>query len=132
MTLPKTHPQQNLRSLVKSIVEAADDRKAEDILILKISDVSYLADYFILATGFSNIQIRAISESIKEKVAEDFDYHPLRMEGKSEGSWVLIDYGEAIVHLFLPETREYYDLESFWGHAERLTLSTLETSQEGL
>ena len=107
-------------------------RKAEDILVLKIRDVSYLADYFILATGFSNIQIRAIAESIKERVVEDFDRHPLRMEGKSEGSWVLIDYGEAIVHLFLPETREYYDLESFWGHAERLTLSTLETSQEGL
>ena len=132
MTLPDTHPQDTtVHRLIRSIVDAADDRKAEDIVVLKISDVSYLADYFVLATGFSNIQIRAIAESIRERVAEEFNRHPLRTEGKGEGSWVLIDYGEAIVHLFLPETREYYDLESFWGHAERLTLHTLETSQEG-
>ncbi|MDJ0690434.1 MAG: ribosome silencing factor [Xenococcaceae cyanobacterium MO_188.B32] len=106
--------------LAQKIAEAADDKKAADIILLKVSDVSYLADYFVIATGFSKTQIRAISDEIEEKIVEQFQRAPIRVEGKTEGNWILQDYGDVIVHIFLPEDREYYNLEAFWGHAERI------------
>ena len=90
--------------LAWTIAFAADDRKAEDIVLLKVEGMSYLTDYFVIATGFSKAQIRAISEAIEEKVAKDLNKHPLRIEGKSEGNWVLHDYGDVIAHIFLPRS----------------------------
>lgn len=107
-------------ALARAIAEAASDRKGGDITILKVADVSYLADYFILVTGFSRAQVRAITEAVLDRVETEFGRSPLRTEGQSEGSWILQDYGDAIVHVMLPEERDYYDLEAFWGHAERL------------
>jgi ribosome-associated protein len=102
------------------IAEAADDRKADDIIILRVSELSYLTDYFVIATGFSKTQVRAIATAIKDKVEENQQKTPLRVQGESEGSWVVLDYGDVIVHIMLPNEREYYNLEAFWGHAERL------------
>lgn len=102
------------------IANAADDRKAEDIVLLKVAGVSYLADYFVLCTGFSRTQVRAIADSIESQVAAQFERTPLHTEGRSESNWILQDYGEVIAHSFLPDEREFYNLEAFWGHAERL------------
>jgi ribosome-associated protein len=117
------------QSLTKSIIEpqelaleianAAEDKKAADIVLLKVSDVSYLADYFVIITGFSRAQLNAIAESIEERLEEKYNLHPVRISGKREGGWVVQDYADVIVHIFLPEEREYYNLEAFWGHAER-------------
>ncbi|GBF81704.1 ribosome silencing factor [Aphanothece sacrum] len=115
------------QNLVKTIAQAADDRKAADIIGLKVTDVSYLTDYFVIVTGFSRTQVKAIADAIEDKVFQVHEQLPLRTEGKSEGSWVLQDFGEVIVHIFLPEEREFYNLEAFWGHAERFELSQLET-----
>ena len=106
--------------LAWAIAEAADDRKAGNITILQTGDVSYLADFFVIATGFSNVQVRAIANSIEGAVEEKFERRALRTEGMSEGRWVLKDYGEVIVHIFMPDDREFYDLEAFWGHAKRV------------
>jgi ribosome-associated protein len=111
------------QELAWTIAEAADDKKAADITILQVEDVSYLTDYFVIATGFSKIQIKAIADAIEEKIAEQFQINPVRVEGKTEGNWVVQDYGEVIVHLFLPSEREYYTLEAFWGHAKRIEFS---------
>jgi len=109
------------KALALAIAEAADDRKAGDITILQTGNVSYLADYFVIVTGFSNVQVRAISNSIEGTVEDRFDNRqPIRTEGMSEGRWVLKDYGDVIAHIFMPTDREYYDLEAFWGHAERI------------
>ncbi len=108
------------KSLALAIAEAADDRKAGNITILQTGDVSYLADYFVIVTGFSNVQVRAIANSIEGAVEDEFERLPLRTEGMSEGRWVLQDYGEVIVHIFMPDDRDFYDLEAFWGHAERI------------
>lgn len=108
------------QQLAWQIAEAADDKKAQDIVLLKVSDVSYLADYFVIITGFSRTQLRAIAESIEERLEEKFDRYPIRVSGKNEGSWIVEDYEDVIVHIFLPEEREFYNLEAFWGHAERL------------
>lgn len=107
-------------ALAQTIAEAADDRKAADILLLGVAEISYLTDYFIIATGFSRAQVRAICNSIENAVEEQYDRDPDRVEGKTEGSWIVLDYGDAIAHILLPEEREYYNLEAFWGHAERI------------
>nr|WP_242017725.1 MULTISPECIES: ribosome silencing factor [unclassified Trichocoleus] len=103
-----------------TVATAADDRKASDIVLLNVAEVSYLADYFAIATGFSRVQVRAIAQSIEEKVETQCQRLPLRVEGKAEGSWIVMDYGDVIVHILLPPEREFYNLEAFWGHAERI------------
>ncbi len=108
------------RKLAETIVEAASDRKAGDIVLLRVTEVSYLADYFVMMTGYSRVQVRAIADAIEEKVNTEWLRYPLRTAGKAEGSWVLHDYGEVIVHVMMPKEREFYNLEAFWGHAERI------------
>ena len=108
------------KELALQAAKAAEDKKAQDITLLKVSDVSYLADYFVIVTGFSRTQLNAIAESIEEQIEEKFNLQPIRVSGKREGNWVVQDYGDVIVHSFLPEEREYYNLEAFWGHADRI------------
>lgn len=115
--------------LALTIAQAAEDRKGTDIVLLKVTDVSYLTDYFVIVTGFSNVQIRAIASSIDDKVQEQLQRQPLRVEGQAQGNWVLMDYGDVIAHIFLPKERSFYNLEAFWGHAEQIPLS-LSTSSE--
>ena len=121
-------PDKAAMELAQAIANAADDRKADDITILQVGDASYLADYFVIATGFTNVQVRAIARSIEAAVRDKYDRLPLRTEGSEEGKWVIYDYGEVIVHIFLPREREYYDLESFWGHVQRMEFVPTMTS----
>lgn len=109
-------------NLAITIAEAASDRKAGEILVLKVAEVSYLADYFVMMTGYSRAQVRAIAEAVEAQVENEWHRRPLRIEGKSEGSWVLQDYGDVIVHIMMPKEREFYNLEAFWVHAERISL----------
>ncbi|XTZ11201.1 MAG: ribosome silencing factor [cyanobacterium endosymbiont of Rhopalodia yunnanensis] len=111
------------QNLILAIVQAADDRKADNIVILKVTEISYLSDYFIIATGFSTTQVKAIADAIEDKVNHTCRQSPLRIEGKRQGTWILQDYGNVIVHILLPEEREFYNLEAFWGHAKRIELS---------
>ena len=111
-----------IEQLVFLAAEAADDRKAADMVLINIAEVSTLADYLLIVTGFSKVQLRAISGSIIDKIEEDFNRLPLRTEGQDRGGWILIDYGDAIVHIMMPEQREFYNLEAFWGHGEMVTL----------
>ena len=108
------------RGLIMTAAQAADDRKAVDIVLLQVSEVCYLADYFAIVTGFSNVQVRAISQAIADQVEEDWGRLPLRTQGLSDASWVVMDYGDAIIHIFKPQEREFYNLEAFWGHADHL------------
>lgn len=108
------------QEMLATIVEAALDRKGSDVVVLRVSDVSYLADYFVLVTGFSRVQVRAISQAIQGQVEEKWQRRPLRIEGQAEANWILLDYGDAIVHILMPKEREFYNLEAFWSHAERV------------
>jgi ribosome-associated protein len=130
VTVTDKKSEQLTRRLAETIAQAADDRKAADIVVLKVTDVSYLTDYFVIATGFSRTQVRAISDSIEEKVAKECHKHPLRVEGKGEGSWILHDYGDVIVHIFMPQERDFYNLEAFWGHAERVNIPLYNSVRE--
>lgn len=109
--------------LARTIAEAADERKGNEIVLLKVGDVTVIADYFVLVTGYSKVQVRAIARSIEDAVEEKLGRRPLRSEGFSESTWILEDYGDVIVHVLMPQEREYYDLEAFWGHAERIEFS---------
>jgi ribosome-associated protein len=106
--------------LVLSAALAGFERKAGDICLLKISEVSYLADYFVVMTGYSRVQVRAIADAVQDKIQEDLNRRPLRSEGKADGNWILHDYGDVIIHVMMNKEREFYNLEAFWGHGERI------------
>ena len=114
---PKLDPDDS-KALALLAADACDDRKAADIVLLRVEEISSIADWFVIATGFSDVQVRAIARSVEDAIEEQTGRLPLRKEGQKEGRWVLLDYGEVIVHALTPEEREYYDLESFWGHGE--------------
>lgn len=113
------------RQLAITLAQAADERKGADILILNVQDVSYLADYFVIVTGFSRPQVRALSDAM-ETAAADQGHLPKHIEGVSESTWVVLDYGDVIAHVMLPDQRQYYSLEAFWGHAEQVSLPAVD------
>lgn len=129
--LPANLETDSALALAQAIAQAADERKGADIRILQVGDVSYLADYFVIVTGFSSVQVRAIARTIEEEIAETWHRQPLRTEGLLEGSWIVQDYGEVIVHIFLPREREFYNLEAFWGHAQQISYNSPGLSAEG-
>jgi ribosome-associated protein len=115
-------PEYTIEQLALLAADAADDRKAGDATLIDISQVSILADYLLIVSGYSKVQLRAISGSIIDKLEEDFNRLPLRTEGQNQGGWILLDYGDLIVHIMMPEQREFYNLEAFWGHGETISL----------
>jgi ribosome-associated protein len=112
--------------------DACDDRKAVDILLIRVDEVSSLADWFVIATGLSDVQVRAIARSVEDRLELEAGRMPLRKEGQTEGRWVLLDYGEVIVHALTPAERSYYDLEAFWGHGETVPFLSSEQSALGV
>jgi len=107
----------SLRPEIRSAVEAAQDKQAVDITVLKL--VGAFADYFLLASGSSQPQIKAISEAIEERLRRD-GLRLTHREGKPGAEWVLLDYGDFVVHIFSERARQYYDLERLWRTAERV------------
>ena len=105
------------KALALQAAEACDDRKAVDICLIRVDEVSSLADWFVICSGLSDVQVRAIARSVEDSL-ETVQRLPLRREGHREGRWVLLDYGELIVHVLTPSERTYYDLEAFWGHGQ--------------
>jgi ribosome-associated protein len=106
---------------VQLIVNALDDRRAKDITVLNLREVSETLDFFIVATGESSVQLRAIEERVRERLREA-GVQPKGVEGPST-RWILIDYGFIVVHVMSPEAREFYDLEGLWADAEKLEIT---------
>lgn len=114
--------------LALALANAADDRKGGDILIFKVSDVTSLADYFVIVSGFSRTQVRALSDAMEDAIEKTLNRLPLRKDGESDRSWIVLDYGDVIAHIMLPEMRDYYNLEAFWGHSEAVEFVPSEIS----
>ena len=110
--------------LTKLIVNALDDKKAQDIKVLHTEDVTVLANYFVICTATSAPHIKTLSDEV-EKRAEAAGDQALHKEGYRNGGWVLLDFGCVIVHLFLGEIREFYSLERLWADAPEVELSSL-------
>lgn len=111
--------------LAKHIVKALDEKKAEEIRLIKISQLTALGDYFIIANGTSNTHVRSLAEEV-EDVAEKIGMPPRNIEGRSTG-WILLDFGEILVHIFTPADRDYYSLERLWKDGEFVDISDIIT-----
>ena len=100
-----------------------EDRKAEDIVLLDLRPDTVIADFFVIATGTSDRQLRALTDYVREDVKEKLSLLPYAIEGKPESGWVLLDYGTVVVHLFSEDQREYYDIEGLWSKVASVLLS---------
>ena len=107
-------------NMAEAVARILDDRKAVDIRVLEVTDVTVLADYFILCTATSSTHIKTLAEEVQFKLKEQ-DMKPHHVEGHMSGNWILIDFGCVVVHLFLKETRDFYDLERLWRDAKEVT-----------
>ncbi len=101
---------------------AIDDKKGLDLALLDVSELLVITDVFLIATGTSRRHVLALAEEAEEKL-RDADRRPLRREGMEDARWVLLDYGDLVIHVFDEETRAYYDLERLWGNTPRLSFA---------
>lgn len=112
------------REAAKIVVNAMDEKKAEDIKIIEISEISIIADYFIIANGNNVNQVHAISDRVEELLAQK-GIHPRQIEGYENANWVLMDYGDVIVHIFDKENRLFYHLERIWRDGKQIDKESL-------
>lgn len=103
---------------------AIEDKKGEDIQVIEIGSISIIADYFIISNGTNASQVQAIVDNVDEKLSAS-GYEPKRIEGIRNSSWVLMDYGDIIVHVFSAEDRLFYDLERIWKDGKTITIEEL-------
>jgi len=115
----------NTDDLIAEIVKGIDDVKGEDIQLLDLREIeNTVCDYFIICSGSSNTQVKAISGSIQKNVSKNLKDKPWHIEGEVNSEWVLMDYVNVVVHVFQKQIREYYDIESLWGDAKITSIST--------
>lgn len=111
------------KKIASLAIEALEDKKAEDICIIDISEISVLADYFIIAGGNNTSQIQALSDAVDEKLGKA-GYPLKQIEGYQNANWVLLDFGDIIVHIFDKENRLFYDLERIWSDGKKVDISS--------
>lgn len=111
-----------LEECLKAIYKALDDKKAEDIQIIDIHEVSYMADYFVIANGTNVNQVHALCDNVSEEMAK-LKAYTKQTEGYASGNWILMDYGDIIIHIFDKESRSYYDLERIWKDGKIVELN---------
>lgn len=112
------------KELVKIAVKALDDKKGEDIKIIDISNVSVLADYFIIANGNNKNQVQALVDNVQEEL-DKVGVQVKQVEGYRMGNWILLDYGDIIIHVFSKEDRLFYDLERIWRDGKDISIEEL-------
>lgn len=109
--------------VVKNAVKAIDSKKGEDIEVIKITDLTIIADYFVIATGNSSTQIKALADEVEYQLSQA-GVEPHHIEGKASG-WICLDYSSVIVHILGREQRDYYQLERLWGDGEKQDVEAL-------
>lgn len=109
----------DIDQLAKAAADIASDKKASDVLLLDMRDVSYIADYFVICSGNNNRQIQAIADTIDDDLGKQGGTL-LHREGNADSGWVLLDFGSVIVHIFGPKERDYYRLERLWSEAKTI------------
>ncbi|MGI6117941.1 MAG: ribosome silencing factor [Bilifractor sp.] len=113
------------RQMADIAIRALEEKKAIDTKLLDISEISTLADYFIIATGTNRNQMQAMCDSVDESLGRA-GYEPKQIEGYRNAGWILLDYGDIVIHLFDPENRSFYGLDRIWGDARQLPLHETE------
>jgi ribosome-associated protein len=117
-------------TIARACAGAAAEKKAENLVLLDLRGVSGFTDFFLICSGTSEPQLKAISSSIRESLREKFGRRPLAEDGYPASQWVVLDYGDVICHLFHGEKREFYDLENLWSDAKRIALEGLEVADK--
>lgn len=112
----------NPKEIAIRLAEILDDKKGRDILVLETDSVTSLADYFVICTGSSAPQLKAMADAC-EKTLKDEDVMPHHIEGHRGGTWILQDYGDVVLHLFSEEAREFYSLDRLWADATQIDIS---------
>jgi ribosome-associated protein len=105
--------------LARKTANLLEDKKGEDIILMDIHEISDFADYFVICTGTSDRMLRALADDLIEQIKKQAQVNA-RVEGEPEGGWILVDFGDVIVHLFSPDRRDYYRLEELWGKGKIL------------
>lgn len=113
------------REVAMRAAKALSDKKGEKIRLLRVSDITVVADYFLICTGTSNTHVKTLCDEVEHQLDEAGE-PMLRREGQRSGTWVLLDYGCLVVHVFTEDTRKFYDLERLWSDAEPVELNTNE------
>ncbi len=116
----------NTLTMVKAAAAAAIGRRAQDGVILDLRELDGFTDYFAIFSGASDIQVEGISEAVVEELEQNWQQRPWHREGARKADWILLDYVDFVVHIFLAERRDYYNLERLWAEAERVELPVLE------
>ncbi|MEA1903085.1 MAG: ribosome silencing factor [Actinomycetota bacterium] len=106
--------------MARMAADAIFSKKGTDIVMLDVEDLFVLSDIFVIATGTSRPHVQALADHVEEMFNEQEDLKPLRVEGRTEAEWVLVDYGDIIIHVFQGASREFYSLERLWGDAARV------------
>ena len=114
--------------MIEKIVRTLDSKRAEDIQAIEIKDLTILADYFIIASGSNRNQLQALSDEVEERLGRK-GYPPKQIEGYEGASWILLDFGDIIVHLFDQENRIFYDLERIWRDGKQIDAEELKENQ---
>ena len=117
------------KNILKISANALNNKKAKQLKALKIDDLTTLADYFVIATATSSTHVRALADEVEDKLAEQ-GVEPHHIEGKTTG-WIVLDYASVIVHVFTPNEREFYNLDSMWSDATEIDLTTILDEAEG-
>ena len=113
----------NSRKKAIIAAQAADEKKASDIMVQEVKDLISVTDYFVIVTAANNRQVQSIIDEIEERVRVEAGAKPLHSEGTTDGAWALLDYGDFVVHVFQPEARDYYRLEALWNDAPVIDLA---------
>lgn len=121
--MDKSNLRDSYPELVNAIIEGMENVKAQDISVLNLQALeNSVCDFFVICSGTSDTQVKAICDWVEKEVKERVDDRPWHVEGKESADWVLMDYVSVVAHIFKPESREFYDLESLWGDAEMVML----------
>lgn len=115
-------PELEPREIALLAASAAADKKAEDLVVLDVASTLVITSFFVIATGRSDRQVRTIADEVADALREGAGVKPIGREGEREGRWVLLDFGEVVVHVFQPDEREFYRLEKLWSDAPRVPL----------
>lgn len=108
-------------TLAKTAAGILDAKKGDHINVIRISNVSSLGDYFVIASGTSNTHVHALADEVEEKLKE-MGIAPYRVEGYRSNSWIILDYAEVVIHLFTGEARDFYDLDRLWADGEKISI----------
>lgn len=118
-------PEHSTETYVKAAVKALDSKRGQDIQILKVADITALTEYFVICTASSTTQVKTLADEVEFRLKTDYGIMPHHIEGHDSASWILMDYGFALIHVFLEDARNFYSLEKLWKDAVQIPIDEL-------